>query len=92
MTLSLGMSFGPGLYGHDIVRNSIFINTDDCSNVDFCSQGGFAGKMHPSPELLIRWCQNVSSYSVLTKQASDNVASLHLQGAWHSRFTVVSTD
>ncbi|KAF7321974.1 Glycosyl hydrolases family 31-domain-containing protein [Mycena kentingensis (nom. inval.)] len=38
MTLSVGMSFGPGLYGHDI--------------------GGFAGQHHPSPELLVRWCQN----------------------------------
>ncbi|KAJ7071961.1 glycosyl hydrolases family 31-domain-containing protein [Mycena amicta] len=38
MTLSVGMSFGPGLYGHDI--------------------GGFAGAHHPSPELLVRWCQN----------------------------------
>ncbi|CEL62592.1 alpha-glucosidase [Rhizoctonia solani AG-1 IB] len=37
MTLSAGMSFLPGLYGHDI--------------------GGFAGKHHPSPELLVRWCQ-----------------------------------
>ncbi|CAE6391128.1 unnamed protein product [Rhizoctonia solani] len=37
MTLSAGISFLPGLYGHDI--------------------GGFAGKHHPSPELLVRWCQ-----------------------------------
>ncbi|KAG8732857.1 hypothetical protein FRC11_010456 [Ceratobasidium sp. 423] len=33
MTLSAGISFLPGLYGHDI--------------------GGFAGKHHPSPELLL---------------------------------------
>ncbi|QRV92527.1 glycoside hydrolase family 31 protein [Ceratobasidium sp. AG-Ba] len=37
MTLSAGISFLPGLYGHDI--------------------GGFVGAHHPSPELLIRWCQ-----------------------------------
>ncbi|CEH11850.1 alpha-glucosidase [Ceraceosorus bombacis] len=37
MTLSTGISFGPGLYGHDI--------------------GGFAGAHSPSPELLVRWCQ-----------------------------------
>ncbi|KAG9084697.1 hypothetical protein FRC06_003938 [Ceratobasidium sp. 370] len=37
MTLSAGLSFLPGLYGHDI--------------------GGFVGAHHPSPELLIRWCQ-----------------------------------
>ncbi|KAF8685452.1 glycosyl hydrolase 31 family [Rhizoctonia solani] len=35
MTLSAGISFLPGLYGHDI--------------------GGFAGKHHPSPELLGAW-------------------------------------
>ena len=37
LTLSVGLSFGLGLYGHDI--------------------GGFAGQHSPSPELLIRWCQ-----------------------------------
>ncbi|KAG8693150.1 hypothetical protein FRC09_010697, partial [Ceratobasidium sp. 395] len=37
ITLSAGISFLPGLYGHDI--------------------GGFVGAHHPSPELLIRWCQ-----------------------------------
>lgn len=42
MTLSAGISFLPGLYGHDI--------------------GGFAGKHHPSPELLVRWCQQVRAF------------------------------
>jgi alpha-glucosidase len=37
VTLSYGLSFGLGLYGHDV--------------------GGFAGEHSPSPELLIRWCQ-----------------------------------
>lgn len=37
LSLSFGLSFGMGLYGHDI--------------------GGFAGQHSPSPELLIRWCQ-----------------------------------
>ncbi|KAJ7495980.1 glycosyl hydrolases family 31-domain-containing protein [Mycena galericulata] len=46
MTLSVGMSFGPGLYGHDI--------------------GGFAGVHHPSPELLVRWCQNGAWHSRFT--------------------------
>ncbi|KAJ7141312.1 glycosyl hydrolases family 31-domain-containing protein [Mycena epipterygia] len=46
MTLSVGMSFGPGLYGHDI--------------------GGFAGEHHPSPELLVRWCQNGAWHSRFT--------------------------
>ncbi|ORY92423.1 glycosyl hydrolases family 31-domain-containing protein [Leucosporidium creatinivorum] len=46
MTLSVGMSFGPGLYGHDI--------------------GGFAGKHHPLPELLVRWCQNGAWHSRFT--------------------------
>ncbi|KAI5476387.1 hypothetical protein MNV49_007765, partial [Pseudohyphozyma bogoriensis] len=46
MTLSVGLSFGPGLYGHDI--------------------GGFAGKHHPSPELLVRWCQNGAWHSRFT--------------------------
>ncbi|KAJ6494934.1 glycosyl hydrolases family 31-domain-containing protein [Mycena vulgaris] len=46
MTLSVGMSFGPGLYGHDI--------------------GGFAGAHHPSPELLVRWCQNGAWHSRFT--------------------------
>lgn len=46
MTLSYGMSFGCGLYGHDI--------------------GGFAGKHHPSPELLVRWCQNGAWHSRFT--------------------------
>ncbi|KAM0749932.1 hypothetical protein T439DRAFT_381478 [Meredithblackwellia eburnea MCA 4105] len=46
MTLSVGMSFGPGLYGHDI--------------------GGFAGTHHPSPELLVRWCQNGAWHSRFT--------------------------
>ncbi|KAL8286348.1 hypothetical protein RQP46_004365 [Phenoliferia psychrophenolica] len=43
MTLSVGMSFGPGLYGHDI-----------------------GGKHHPSPELLVRWCQNGAWHSRFT--------------------------
>ncbi|KAJ7091907.1 glycosyl hydrolases family 31-domain-containing protein [Mycena belliarum] len=46
MTLSVGMSFGPGLYGHDI--------------------GGFAGEHNPSPELLVRWCQNGAWHSRFT--------------------------
>ncbi|KAJ7485732.1 glycosyl hydrolases family 31-domain-containing protein [Mycena latifolia] len=46
MTLSVGMSFGPGLYGHDI--------------------GGFAGTHHPTPELLVRWCQNGAWHSRFT--------------------------
>lgn len=37
LSLSFGLCFGMGLYGHDI--------------------GGFAGQHSPSPELLIRWCQ-----------------------------------
>ncbi len=46
MTLSMGLSFGPGLYGHDI--------------------GGFAGAHSPSPELLVRWCQQSVWHSRFT--------------------------
>ncbi|KDN51434.1 glycoside hydrolase family 31 protein [Tilletiaria anomala UBC 951] len=46
MTLSVGLSFGAGLYGHDI--------------------GGFAGAHSPSPELLVRWCQQSVWHSRFT--------------------------
>ncbi|TDL29099.1 hypothetical protein BD410DRAFT_3704 [Rickenella mellea] len=55
MTLSVGMSFGPGLYGHDI--------------------GGFAGKHHPSPELLVRWCQNGAWHSRFTVHSWKEVST-----------------
>ncbi|KAK4049956.1 hypothetical protein OIV83_003780 [Microbotryomycetes sp. JL201] len=55
MTLSVGMSFGPGLYGHDI--------------------GGFAGKHHPSPELLIRWCQNGMMHTRFTVHSWKEVST-----------------
>jgi alpha-glucosidase len=90
MTLSVGLSFGPGLYGHDIVQLSSPLSAR--ARLTICLvQGGFAGKHHPSPELLVRWCQNVrtihhSRFAVglLTPR------SLTSQGAWHSRFTVHS--
>lgn len=53
MTISAGLSFGPGLYGHDV--------------------GGFAGKNHPSAELLVRWCQNVSSSRSLLATGADHL-------------------
>ncbi|KAK4051516.1 hypothetical protein OIO90_004730 [Microbotryomycetes sp. JL221] len=55
MTLSVGMSFGPGLYGHDI--------------------GGFAGKHHPSPELLVRWCQNGAWHTRFTVHSWKQVST-----------------
>ncbi|KAJ6594391.1 glycosyl hydrolases family 31-domain-containing protein [Mycena capillaripes] len=55
MTLSVGMSFGPGLYGHDI--------------------GGFAGVHHPSPELLVRWCQNGAWHSRFTVHSWKEVST-----------------
>ncbi|KAM0786221.1 hypothetical protein ACM66B_007024 [Microbotryomycetes sp. NB124-2] len=55
MTLSVGLSFGPGLYGHDI--------------------GGFAGKHHPSPELLIRWCQNGMMHTRFTVHSWKEVST-----------------
>ncbi|KAK7005918.1 hypothetical protein R3P38DRAFT_3326385 [Favolaschia claudopus] len=55
MTLSVGMSFGPGLYGHDI--------------------GGFSGIHHPSPELLVRWCQNGAWHSRFTVHSWKEVST-----------------
>ncbi|KAF7357793.1 BZ3500-MvSof-1268-A1-R1-Chr3-1g06135 protein [Mycena venus] len=55
MTLSVGMSFGPGLYGHDI--------------------GGFAGVHHPSPELLVRWCQNGAWHTRFTVHSWKEVST-----------------
>ncbi|KAJ6489585.1 glycosyl hydrolases family 31-domain-containing protein [Mycena vitilis] len=55
MTLSVGMSYGPGLYGHDI--------------------GGFAGVHHPSPELLVRWCQNGAWHSRFTVHSWKEVST-----------------
>lgn len=37
MTLSVGISFGPGLYGHDIVRFSyFFFGSVPVGGVPFC--------------------------------------------------------
>lgn len=71
MTLSSGMSFGPGLYGHDIVSSSLWTTYYPRADPLY-SQGGFAGKHHPSPELLVRWCQNVRArYSVGSTSPQD---------------------
>lgn len=55
-------------------------------------QGGFAGKNHPSPELLVRWCQNVSAGELgSVESVLDSLLTVQvLQGAWHTRFTVHS--
>ncbi|CUA68775.1 hypothetical protein RSOLAG22IIIB_03635 [Rhizoctonia solani] len=55
MTLSAGISFLPGLYGHDI--------------------GGFAGKHHPSPELLVRWCQQGAWHTRFTVHSWKEVST-----------------
>ena len=55
MTLSVGLSFGPGLYGHDI--------------------GGFAGDNSPSPELLLRWCQQGAWHTRFTVHSWKKVST-----------------
>ncbi|KAH7338167.1 glycosyl hydrolases family 31-domain-containing protein [Rhizoctonia solani] len=55
MTLSAGISFLPGLYGHDI--------------------GGLTGKHHPSPELLVRWCQQSAWHTRFTVHSWKEVST-----------------
>jgi alpha-glucosidase len=55
MTLSVGLSVGPGLYGHDI--------------------GGFAGKNNPSPELLVRWCQQGAWHTRFTVHSWKDIST-----------------
>ncbi|CAE6422966.1 unnamed protein product [Rhizoctonia solani] len=55
MTLSAGISFLPGLYGHDI--------------------GGLTGKHHPSPELLVRWCQQGAWHTRFTVHSWKEVST-----------------
>ncbi|KAJ1304276.1 hypothetical protein OPQ81_005436 [Rhizoctonia solani] len=55
MTLSAGLSFLPGLYGHDI--------------------GGLTGKHHPSPELLVRWCQQGAWHTRFTVHSWKEVST-----------------
>ncbi|CUA71205.1 alpha-glucosidase [Rhizoctonia solani] len=55
MSLSAGLSFLPGLYGHDI--------------------GGLTGKHHPSPELLVRWCQQGAWHTRFTVHSWKEVST-----------------